>query len=339
MALDKMEFAAHVGCFHAQGFRADELRQAGIPILELPVRSFVKWNTLEGALQMGRYLRKHKIRLVHTFDLPSTCFGVPVARAFGVHTVLSSQRADRALQPRYRKLARLSDHLVHGIVVNCEAMRRHLLEDEGVPDGLIRMCYNWIDLERFQPMPKQKPGRLEGAAIVIGVVCALRPEKDLSTLIDAFAQVRDAAPGMRLLIVGSGPMRESLEARASEQALGDQCLFEDAASDVRVWLREMDIFVLPSLSEAFSNSLMEAMACGLAVVASNVGGNPELVTEGENGLLFRAGDARDLAKQLRLLVGQDDLRLGLGANAARFVRERFGKDVSVKRMEAVYRSF
>jgi glycosyltransferase involved in cell wall biosynthesis len=178
-----------------------------------------------------------------------------------------------------------------------------------------------------------------GSGITIGVVCALRPEKDLATLIDTFALVRDQAPGLRLLIVGGGSMRESLEARALEHGLGDQCRFQDAASDVRVWLREMDIFVLPSISEAFSNSLMEAMACGLAVVASNVGGNPELVKEGETGLLFKAGDAQDLVRQLRVLIGDENLRRRLAANGAGFMRERFGKDVSVQRMEAVYRSY
>jgi glycosyltransferase involved in cell wall biosynthesis len=332
MALNKNEFAAHVGCFRAHGFRADELRQAGIPILALPVRSLVRFNALQGAWEMGRYIRQHKIQLVHTFDLPLTCFGVPVAKAFGVPTVLSSQRADRSLHPGSRRLARFTDHLVQGIIANCEEMRRHLIEDEGVPDRLIHVCYNWIDLDHYRPMPKLNPD-----GIVIGVVCALRPEKDLRTLIDAFALVR--APGLKLMIVGGGPMRESLEARAREHGLGEQCRFQDAASDVRVWLREMDIFVLPSVKEAFSNSLMEAMACGVAVVASNVGGNPELVKDGETGLLFKVGDAQDLARQLRALVSDEDLRRRLAANGESFVRTRFGKDISVERMETVYRSF
>ncbi len=339
MALDKTEFAPHVGCFRANGFRAEELRRAGIPILALPVRSLLAFNAIQGAWEMGRYLRKHDIQLVHTFDLPLTCFGVPVARVFGVPTVLSSQRAHRGLQPQSRRLARFSDRLVNGIVANCEAMRVHLIEDEGVPERLIRVCHNWIDLERFQPMPKLRPAGLSEASIVIGAVCALRPEKDLSTLIDAFALVRDAVPGLKLLIVGSGPMRGSLQARACEHSLGEQCLFQDATADVRTWLREMDIFVLPSIHEALSNSLMEAMAFGLAVVASNVGGNPELVIDGETGLLFKAGDAQDLARQLSALIGQAELRQRLRMNASAYVAARFGKEVSVRRMEAVYRAF
>ena len=338
-ALDKSEFEAHVGCFLGDGFRAEELRRAGIPILALPVRSFMAFNALQGAWQMGQYIRRHGIQLVHTFDLPLTCFGVPVARAFGVPVVLSSQRAYRDLQPRYRQLARFTDRLAHGIVVNCEAMRVHMIEDEGARPELLHVCLNWIDIEHYRPLPPLRPAPLADASLVIGVVCALRPEKGLLTLIDAFAQVRDAAPGLKLLIVGDGPMLPALEKRAREHGLGPQCVFQPGVGDVREWLREIDIFVLPSLSEALSNSLLEAMASGCTVVASRVGGNPELVLDGKTGLLFTPGDAADLARQLRSLIGSESLRQQFRGSSLTFVLENFNRDTSVQRIQELYRSF
>ena len=338
-ALDKSQFEAHVGCFFEDGFRAQELRQAGIPILALPVRSFMAFNALEGAWKMGQYIRHHGIQLVHTFDLPLTCFGVPVARAFGVPVVLSSQRAYRDLQPRYRQLARFTDRLAHGIVVNCEAMRVHMIEDEGARPELLHVCLNWIDIEHYRPLPALRPAPVADASLVIGVVCALRPEKGLLTLIDAFAQVRDAAPGLKLLIVGDGPMLPALEARAREHGLGAQCVFQPGVGDVREWLREIDIFVLPSLSEALSNSLLEAMASGCTVVASRVGGNPELVMDSKTGLLFTPGDAADLARQLRSLIGSESPRKQLRDSGVAFVRENFNRDASVQRIQDLYRSF
>jgi glycosyltransferase involved in cell wall biosynthesis len=338
-ALDKSEFAVHVGCFLDGGFRAQELRQSGIPILALPVRSFMAFNALEGAWQMRQYLRRHRIQLVHTFDLPLTLFGVPVARACGVPVVLSSQRANRSLQPRYRKLARLTDHLAHGIVANCEAMRLHLIEDEGAPPERVHVCLNWIDIQHYLPLPPLRPPPLADASLVIGVVCALRPEKGLLTLIDAFARVRDAAPGLKLLIVGDGPMLPALEERVREHGLGPQCVFQPGVADVRQWLREIGIFVLPSLSEALSNSLLEAMASGCTVVASRVGGNPELVQDGKTGLLFTPGDAEDLARQLRSLIASESLRKQLSDRSLSFVRENFNKDTSVQRIQDLYRSF
>ena len=338
-ALDKSEFEAHVGCFHDDGFRAQELRQAGIPILALPVRSFMAFNAFEGAWQMRQYIRRHGIQLVHTFDTPLTVFGVPVARASGVPVVLSSQRANRNLQPRYHRLARFTDHLAHGIVVNCEAMRVHMIEDEGAPPDRVHVCLNWIDIEHYRPLPALRPAPLADAALVIGVVCALRPEKGLLTLIDAFAQVRDAAPGLQLLMVGDGPMLPALQERAREHGLGAQCVFQPAVADVREWLREIDIFVLPSLSEALSNSLLEAMASGRTVVASRVGGNPELVQDGKTGLLFTPGDAADLARQLRSLISSEPLRKQLRDDGLTFVRENFNRDTSVQRIQELYRSF
>jgi L-malate glycosyltransferase len=338
-ALDKSEFAAHVGCFHDDGFRAQELRRAGIPILALPVRSFMAFNALQGAWRMGQYIRRHGIQLVHTFDLPLTIYGVPVARAFGVPVVLSSQRANRNLQPRYHRLARLTDHLAHGIVVNCEAMRRHMIEDEGAPPERVHVCFNWIDIEHYRPLPPLRPPPVAGASLVIGVVCALRPEKGLLTLVDAFAQVRDAAPGMKLLIVGDGPMLPVLEERAREHGLGAQCVFQPAVADVREWLREIDIFVLPSLSEALSNSLLESMASGCTAIASRVGGHPELVVDGKTGLLFTPGDAANLGRQLGSLIASESLRKQLSESSLSFVREHFNKDTSVRHLQELYRSF
>jgi L-malate glycosyltransferase len=344
LALHPSEFAVHVVCFHDDGVRAGELREHGVPILRLPIRSFRSLSAVNGAWILGRYLRRNRIRIVHTFDLPLTCFGVPVARIFRAPVVLSSQRAHRDLQPRARRWIRWTDRWVDGIVVNCEAMRVHMLEDEGARGELIQVCYNWIDTERFCPQPSGPAARadrhqsLTNASLVIGVVCVLRPEKDLLTLIEAFARV-SATPGLALLIVGSGPMLETLQSRARALGVLSQCLFQPEVSDVTPWLRQIDIFVLPSRSEALSNALMEAMACGCCVVASNVGGNPELVEDDQTGSLFRAGDAEDLAIKLRRLIEDPVARASLGARAACLIRERFDRQASVSRMTAIYWSY
>ncbi|HLH44200.1 MAG TPA: glycosyltransferase family 4 protein [Bryobacteraceae bacterium] len=338
VALDPAEFAVHVGCFYDHGVRASELRSRGVPVLRLPVRSFLNFSAARGAWVLGRYVRRNRIQLVHTFDLPLTCFGVPVSRAFGVPFVLSSQRAHRALHPRARSVIRLTDRMVDGIVVNCEAMRRHMVE-EGASPELIHVCPNWIDTARYRPQQKLRPGGLAGAALIIGVVCMLRPEKDLETLVEAFARVACGAPGLILLVVGSGPMLGSLQDQARRLGVLPQCVFQPEVSDVTPWLREIDIFVLPSTTEALSNSLMEAMACGCCPIASRVGGNPELIEDGVTGLLFRAGDAEDLAGKLRSLIADQSARSALSAKAVSFIRERFDHRVLVGRMAGVYRSY
>jgi glycosyltransferase involved in cell wall biosynthesis len=331
-ALDRAEFEPHVGCFHAEGFRAEELRASGMPILRLNVSSFLKPAVVTGALALGRYIEEHQIQLVHTFDVPLNLFGAPVARFFRAPRVISSQRAHRALTPGLRRgLLRVTDRLVDAIVVNCEAVRRELVEFDRVPPRLIHLCYNGIDAGLYESMR----GGHEGP-VVIGVICALRPEKGLDTLLDAFARLD---PGeARLLIMGSGPALGGLQTLAAKLELGDRCRFEPATKYVAEGLRGIDIFVLPSLSEAFSNSLMEAMASGCCVVASRVGGNPELVIEGESGLLFQAGDSADLAGCLDGLLSDASLRKQLAEAGTRRIREHFSIASAAQRMGAIYRS-
>src|SRR6185312_10530777 len=121
----------------------------------------------------------------------------------------------------------------------------------------------------------------------IGIVCALRREKNLPLLQEAFAKVHASHPEVRLVIIGSGVELNSLQENAGRLGITGAIDFIPATPDVPDWLRKMDIFVLPSYSEAFSNSLLEAMACGCAVVGSRVGGTPELTgSSEERGLLF-----------------------------------------------------
>jgi glycosyltransferase involved in cell wall biosynthesis len=288
---------------------------------------------------MGRYLGRHRIELVHSFDVPMNLFGAPVARLFQTPKVLSSQRAHRSLTPGFtRHLLRVTDQMVDAIVVNCQAMRKHLVEDEEVPDGRIRLCYNGVDSCEFHPSAETRLADRD-ASVVVGIVCALRPEKGLFTLLEAFRQLSATHERAELRIVGEGPLRPELEARSRALGIGERCLFEPATARVADTLRSMDIFVLPSFSEALSNSLMEAMACGCAAVASRVGGNPELVRHGENGLLFESGDAEQLAARLRDLIGNPPLRSRLAAAGSRFIRERFSLAAAARRMGEVYEEF
>jgi glycosyltransferase involved in cell wall biosynthesis len=336
-ALDRSRFEPHVGCLRPDGVRARELNAAGVPIVHFPVRSFASPSALSGAWQLARYIQHHKIRLVHTYDYPLTAFAVPVAKFFTPAIVLSSTRSHRELVPQnYLKLVRITDHLVKGIVVNCEFLRRHLVQDENVPPNRIELCYNGLDLEQFRPLDSPRPAALPPDALLIGVVCVLRPEKDIATLLKAFAGIRNLGPRVKLAIVGSGPMRDPLEGEARALGIWEDCVFAPAAEKVADWLRAIDIFVLPSLSEALSNSLMEAMACGCCAVASNVGGNPEQIRNGETGRLFEPRDATGLSEILRTLVQDEPLRRRLAAAGQRTVRERFSIQSSVERMSEIY---
>ena len=335
-ALDRSRFDPRVGCFRPAGMRADDLRAAGVPIVHFPVPSMIG---VKGAIRIAGYIRREGIRLVHTFDTPANIYAAPSSRMAGSTVVLSSQRVDRTLwAPIQQHALRVTDRLVDGIVVNCEFLRRHLRDDEQVDNGLIRLCYNGIDTSVFYPR-RARTEALRDASLVLGVVCALRPEKGLKTLLDAFAAVGRLIPGMKLAIVGSGPCAESLQQRAKELEISRDCIFEPATARVPEWLNAIDIFVLPSVSEALSNSLMEAMACGCCVVASRVGGNPELVADEKTGRLFEPGDSAGLAAVLRCLIVDPSKRKEMACRSAGLIRENFSIGAAARRMGEIYAGF
>jgi glycosyltransferase involved in cell wall biosynthesis len=227
---------------------------------------------------------------------------------------------------------RLGSRVPDVMLGNCEAMRRYLVDDEHVRQDRVEMIYNGVDTAQFYP-----PQSRSAKAPTIGIVCALRAEKNLPLLQEAFAKVYASHPGVRLVIVGSGVELASLQENAERLGITGSVDFVPATRDVPDWLRKIDIFVLPSYSEAFSNSLLEAMACGCAVVGSRVGGTPELTgSNEERGLLFPSGDADALASQLERLIKDDALRQELGTKAAKFAKENLSIEIAVERTGAMY---
>jgi glycosyltransferase involved in cell wall biosynthesis len=331
-AIDKTRFDVHVGYFR-EGIRCPEL--TGIRTLKMDITSFRKREAMEQALRLGKYFRSYGIQIVHTFDYPLTCFAVPVARAFGVPVVLSSQRGSRSLIPRlYRGLVRATDQLVNGVVVNCRAMESQLVQEEDLPRRKVYLCYNGIDTVQYSPAPFRRESRQ--GRFTIGCVSVLRPEKNLGLLVKAVARLSTAFNDIRLLIVGYGPEEKRLGELARRYQLEDRFELWPVQRDVIPALREMDVFVLPSETEALSNSLMEAMACGCAAIASKVGGNPELIQHERTGLLFKSGNVVDLTVQLERLVTNDLLRAQLGQKGREFIEGRFSMGDAARRMEHIY---
>jgi glycosyltransferase involved in cell wall biosynthesis len=336
LGFDRSRFTPYVATYKPFGPRYDELFAAGIPILHLDFPSLLSKRAVTAAQKFRAWVKRHKIEIVHAFD-PSSVFAVPLARLLRVPVVLSSQLGHRELHdPRTRKQLRLVDRLSDVVVVNCEALRRHLSTQHDVPVEKIELCYNGVDARQFHPSPIARIQEVSGASLVIGTVCVLRPEKGLELLLTAFAQIRNLVPGVRLLIVGNGPELPKLQARSEELKLKGAVVFKPAVSSVAPVMHSMDIFVSCSYSEAFSNAILEAQACGCCVIASRVGGTPELIGENTRGLLFTSGDANDLAAKLSSVIQNAELRNALGRSAATFAASELSVEKNVARTSQIY---
>jgi L-malate glycosyltransferase len=339
-ALDRKRFEPHVVSFIGNEIKAAELAAHGIKVEILPVRSFFGLSALRHAWTLRRYFQTHGIQIFHAFDMPLAIFGAPVARLSGVPVVLTSVRGHRHLYaPIHQKLLRFSDRFIHGIVANATALRDSMV-NAGFPPQRIRLCYNGLDVAQFPAM--ERTGGTAGRPLTIGTVSVLRPEKNLELLVRAFAQLPVKEKNLQLQITGSGPVLESLQSLARSLGLDEarqQIRFEPAVHDVVGALGRIDIFVLPSWSEGLSNSIMEAMATGSVVAASAVGGNVELVREGETGLLFDPHRVETLVDVLKRLVDDPGLRARMAKNGSEFIRRQFSMGASARTMEGIYEEY
>jgi glycosyltransferase involved in cell wall biosynthesis len=284
------------------------------------------------------HLRRERVGVLHTHLFGSNTWGRLLGRLAGVPVVIThehwSSKDEREVWVD-RLLYRLSDL----ILVPSEASKRTVIEREGIPAGRIKVAYNGVDPAVFKPTHDREETRRElsvsSGDLLVGTVGRLSPEKGgVDHLIRAVAEAREAHPSLKLLVVGDGPLRPMLEEVAREAAL--PVIFTGTRQDVPRLLGALDLFVLPSLLEAMPIALLEAMATRLPTVATRVGGVPEIVRDGEDGLLVPPGDRTALAAAIDRLAGDPALRCRLAEAGQRRVLERFTIGGMVRRVENIY---
>jgi len=238
-----------------------------------------------------------------------------------------------------RKVERFASLKLDCAIAVSEAVRRELIDDVGIPARKVVLIHNGIDLT---PVPlgdltaRRETLRLSSEEIVLVAVGRLAEIKNYNMLLEAFARAVKELPVLRLVMVGDGPERAKLEATAMHLGLSDRVHFLGARDDVREWLALSHVFVLPSLYEGISIALLEAMAAGLPAVATQVGGNPEVVTDQQNGILVESGDVEGFARALVVLARDEALRERMGRAARKRIEMKFDLNRSVRQYEEIY---
>lgn len=287
-----------------------------------------------------RLMRRLRPAVVHTRNL-GTIDLAPVAALAGVPFRLHGEHgwdnADpQGLNPRYRRLRRICDRFIHGYVAVSEDIAGWLREHIGIRADRVRQIYNGVDSERFSPDGAR--AALPGAATlrVVGTVGRLDPIKRFDALIEWFASRHSERGDTRLVIVGDGPERRTLERLVADHSLSDHVWLAGNRPDVADIMRSLDVFVLPSRNEGISNTILEAMASGLPVVATDVGGNCELIERGVTGELVSSGDRAALADAIAAYLEDDDRRAQHGAAARERVLRRFSLDRMMHNYDELY---
>jgi sugar transferase (PEP-CTERM/EpsH1 system associated) len=301
--------------------------------------------------RVARLLHRLRPAVVHTRNLAALEASVP-AWAVRVPVRIHSEHGWDENDPdggntRYRRVRRLYVRFVQHYVALSRQLERYLTEGVGVPANRITQIYNGVDTERFRPRDSERPA-VPGFPFatpdlwVVGTVGRLQPVKDQPNLASAFAHaLRDnpeAARRMRLVIVGAGPMRERVMQILGAAGLTDLAWLPGERHDVADILRCLDCFVLPSRSEGISNTILEAMASSLPVVATRTGGNGELVEDGTSGSIVPHSDVDALRAAILRYFQEPELARVHAAAARRRAQITFGLDAMVAAYEQVYLS-
>lgn len=311
----------------------------------IPVQRLVIQRDLDPMLyrRLAQVLRQLRPDVVHTHLLHADLYGIPAARMAGVPVIVSSRHNDNAFRRRApfkqvnQRLWRMADA---GIAIS-DAIARFTVEVEGAPSSKIHRIY--YGLEPIQPI---NPAAARAAlieewgmmpeAILLGSVSRLIEQKGISYGIRAFAQVIEQYPNARLLIVGDGVLRGSLEKEVGALGLTNRVYFLGWREDIASLMAALDIFVMPSLWEGFGLVLLEAMAQATPIIASAVSAIPEIVVDGETGLLVPPRDVDALASAMSRLLGDAPLRQHMGLLGQDRLETHFSASRMVDETAALY---
>jgi sugar transferase (PEP-CTERM/EpsH1 system associated) len=300
-------------------------------------------------LRLFRLLKKLRPAITHTRNL-ATIEGAVVARLAGVPERIHGEHGWDVYDPdgtsrKYRTLRRMANPAIDRFVAVSGELERWLTDFVGIRAGKVMRICNGVDTAKFLPAsgaPRRllPADRFPPGSIVVGSVIRFSPIKDPLNLVRAFIAARRERDGnrLRLAMIGDGSLRADAERLLSEAGLAGDAWLPGSRDDVAPLLREMDVYVLGSLREGISNTVLESMATGVPVIATRTGGNLELVQDQRTGLLVPIGDSSALAAALLAYARDADLRAAHGAAARARIEEQYSLRRMLSDYEALYRA-
>jgi glycosyltransferase involved in cell wall biosynthesis len=346
LALDRDRFDLSLICLREKGALGAMLEERGFPVVEMGKRGRVHPAML---LRLARLLREWKIDIVHCSVFTANLWGRLAGILAGTPVLIAHEQSTVSLEKRSRRqIDRLLAPFTWRVLTVSEDLRRRVLREERLSPRRVEILFNAVDEEAISRAaasatacpPGLEKWRGENAfprPPIVGAVGRLEYRKDHLTLVRAAARVLERRPEAVFLLAGEGPDRPKIEAELRALGLEGRFVLLGERADIPALLRAFDVYVLSSITEGLSLSILEAMAAGCPVAATRVGGNPELLDEGRAGLLCEAGDVEGLASILLELLDDADKRGTLARAAKRRVRETFDIHPVARRLEDLYR--
>lgn len=335
--IDRSRFEPHVCCFR-YGRKAKEIASFGVPVHHEPKRLKADPGLV---FRLAGLMRRERFDIVQTYLWTANTWARLAARLAGVPIVVASERNVDIWEESYKRvigrwLARSTDR----IIANSEAVRTYLLDRGGLDPDKVVTIYNGVNFERFHapcdPSVRREELGLPADAVLAGVVARVEPAKDHGTLLQAMSLIRDRVPNLHLVVVGGGSEEERLRRMTRDLGIADRVHFTGFRTDSAEWLQSVDFSVLSSVKEGLSNSVIESMAAGRAIAATEVGGNGEVIVPEETGLLVPARHTTALANAIARLAESRELRQSFGQAGQARVETMFAVPPMVQKTQQLY---
>ncbi|NLE02130.1 MAG: glycosyltransferase family 4 protein, partial [Fibrobacter sp.] len=311
--LDRSRFDVSVLCMRKAGLYVSEIEKLGIPVILIPVRS--KGTDYFASMKVAAVFRKLKPDVIHTHNTQPFIEGTIAAVMTGVKRVIHTDHArifpDKR---RYMLMEWLLSHFVEKVVGVSEHTTKSLNKYEHISEKKLTTIVNGIEYESISVNIelKKKTLSLPSNCLVIGAAVRLSEQKGLHYVIEVLPDLIKNYPHIEMVIAGDGPLRMQLQVRAKELKIDKKVHFIGPRLDVLELLQVFDIYVLPSLWEGLPMIILEAMASGCPVIATDVGGVREAIVDNETGILVEPGNKKALYEAIEKLVTDKDLRKKLG---------------------------
>ena len=337
--IDRTRFEVEIACFRNEGQFAAGVEALRLPILELGIgRRIYGPSGLRGFVRLLSRVESFRPHIVHGYLFGPNLFAALAGRLAGVPAVVVAKRNIDAFEtPRQVAIERLAHRLATHVTAVSVAVGDTVVA-LGVPRSRVTVIENGVDASRFEGQVADRAVFGANGAPVIGSVGCLAARKDYGTLLAALAELQRRGREFQAVLVGDGPDRAMLESRTRELGLESQVRFLGERPDIERLLPAMDVFVLSSREEGIPNALLEAMAAGRPSVVTDVGGNREVLTDGETGWMVPSQSPRPLADALEAALTQPAEARRRGDRAREVTLERRGIGAMVRRHEAFYRA-